>query len=711
VLGVFVAATFVSVLYSYMATPIYRSEAVLEAEKDAGMSINTIGDALASGLSGGTDPEFFATQIGILKNRTLSETLLVRMNLEDSPEFKGKPGFISTIIGSVKSFIGSFFASEQKEDQKEQEGIAQREGLIGAIRGRISAKRDGQGRLLNVWMEAKSPEFAQEMLKNFIDIYLLQNLDKRRRVNREAGSWLSDELKQTEDKLINSLGTLVNFTTKHGVVSIGEASNHILAFFNKAAEGLVKSKEFRIQIEALKRDGGEGALSMGTGIKPPETEALFGKISSLESEYAQMSEIYSENYPKMLMLKKQIEFVRTMIVEKQAKAVKAVALTAKEQEHLSEEAFEAAKKEALDNSELGVQYAVLKKDAETNEEIFRVLLKKAKELQLNTQIIGNNILSVVPATRPVGPVRPRKSLNLLIGCVLGLVGGIMAAMLAEHLDSSVKDSRELERMNLVNLGMVPNGKKLGRRRSRRKIPEEKVIPELQCYYKPTSAMAESLSIIKTSLFLMNPGQSLRSILITSAVPGEGKTFIAISLASTIVSGDKKVLIVDGDLRKPRTSKVFGLKYGLPGLSTLLTNPEASLEQTIYETPVAGMSLMPSGPLPENPVQLLETDHLVALVARLKEMFDLVVLDSPPVVGFSDARLISRAVDGTILVVKQAHASLELVRTAGSILAVPGGAKLLGSVFNNVESSSSRYSYYGNCHYYQYYDYQKYYKQA
>ncbi len=258
------------------------------------------------------------------------------------------------------------------------------EGLTNAVMGRISAGRDKQSRLLIVGVEAYSPWFAQKMLDNLIAIYLEQNLNKRRRIQREASEWLKGELESAQDKVLKSLAALVHFTTKHGVVGVDESNNHVLAFFQTTADALVKSKQQRLQYESLQKENGVSDAAPISGVRAPDLDSLAGKLSMLESEYAQMTEIYSEGYPKLILLKKQIKFIKDRIETEQKKMVSSVVAVAKKQESLSQEAFEAARKKAMENKSLGVEFAVLKKEAETNEEIFKILLTKSKELQLST---------------------------------------------------------------------------------------------------------------------------------------------------------------------------------------------------------------------------------------------------------------------------------------------------------------------------------------
>ncbi len=693
----------VACVYTFTRTNVYRSEAVIELEKESGSTLSNLGETITQGLVGGVEAEVFATQINILKSRALVEALIDKMNLTENPEFvSAGPGYLGAAISWViKQIVGGNDGREEKGDPTKV-----RENLISNVTARISAKREGQSRLLKVGFEAKSPAFAKEGLTQLVDLYLQQNLHKRRRTQIEAVTWLNNEIKSAEEKVVKSLANLVEFTAKHGVVSVDDAANHILTFFQKSAESLVKTKELRLQVEALGKDQSANLAAGISGVKTPDLEQLYAKLSLLEAEYAQMSEVYSENYPRLVMMRKQIQFLKKRIDEEQKKAVKSVIDSAKEREAMSEEVFESAKKAAMDTKSLGVQFAVLKRDAETNEEIFRTLLKKAKELELSAEIIGNNMLTVVPPSIPITPVWPKKGLNMLIGAVLALALGVGAAFLKENLDTSIQDSRDLEKLRLLNLGMIPNYQHIKKLEKDDTQPEENKPPELVVASEPSSAIAEAFSLVRTSLMLTTNNGGPRVIAVTSAAPGEGKTFNAISIAATMANYGERVLLFEGDMRKPRVSKVFSIPRGAVGLSTLLSLPQANADQCIVETNIPNLYILPAGPPPKDPARLLDSDRMKDLLHELVEHYDLIIIDTPPVSGLPDTRIITKFADGVLFVVKQGQTSMDVIRSSLVALDRVKRGVILGAVFNNVGVSSGRYSYYGYryggySHYYRY----------
>jgi polysaccharide biosynthesis transport protein len=402
-----------------------------------------------------------------------------------------------------------------------------------------------------------------------------------------------------------------------------------------------------------------------------------------------------------VMKRKEIAFLKEKLAEHEKKVVTVALETARTQEMLQQEAFEKAKQEAMANNSQGVQSAVLKKETETNGDIYKLLLQKSKELELSTQIIGNNINVVDSPTALPRPVKPKKTLYLLIGCVLGLTGGIMTAFALEQLDTSVHSTDDLEKkLGLATLGVVPDVQKLRRQHH---LNGRRSGFEFLAYDAPKSPVSEAVKNIKTSIFLSAPARSIRTLVMSSSGPREGKTFISVSIASVLCSEDKKVLVIDADLRRPRLGKVFGHSDKIPGLTTLLTRDDVKLQQVLHKAKVPGLYYITSGPLPPNPVALLESERMDRLTNRLAEIFDLVIFDSPPIVGFSDARILAANSDAVILVVKEAYLPVKFINQAKTMVQTSGRTKLLGAVLNMASGSST---YYGSKYtrYYRYYDY-------
>jgi capsular exopolysaccharide synthesis family protein len=224
--------------------------------------------------------------------------------------------------------------------------------------------------------------------------------------------------------------------------------------------------------------------------------------------------------------------------------------------------------------------------------------------------------------------------------------------------------------------------------------------EFLAHNAPKAPVSEAIKNIKTSIFLSLPATSIGTLVVSSAVPQEGKTFISVSIASVLCSNSKKVLLVDADLRRPRIGKVFSQPDNIPGLTTYLTQESAKLQSILHKSKVPGLYYVTAGPLPPNPVALLESERMLEFVNKCRRVFDFVIFDSPPVAGFSDARILSNKVDGVIMVVREGNVPLELIRQSKSMITSANG-RILGVVLNMANGSSDYYGT-GYSGYYRYY---------
>jgi capsular exopolysaccharide synthesis family protein len=346
------------------------------------------------------------------------------------------------------------------------------------------------------------------------------------------------------------------------------------------------------------------------------------------------------------------------------------------------------KADTLNLSEKFIQYGVLKREADTNKQLFDAIIKRIKEQDVTQDIQTVDVWVVEKAEVPKHPSKPRKSLNIMLGLILGLFGGVGLAFFIEYLDNTIKSPEDVEaKLGLPVLGMVALLK------SKDKSIDAIAVKE------PQSTFAESYKAIRTAILLSSAVQSPKSILITSIGPGEGKTVTASNLALTLAQSERTVLLVDGDLRKPRIHRVFDLDNN-EGLSTYLAG--ASELRIVPSGVLSNLSLLPSGPIPPNPSELLGSSRMPDLLRDLKEKFDFIIWDSAPLLTVTDSLVLSRALDGTIIVAKAGSTTFENV-TRG--LKSFGGRRLsdedhhiLGNIINGIDLKSDLY-------YYRYYNYQ------
>lgn len=674
----------ISVLYAYTATPIYRSEATIEVGEESKESIKTLGEGSQRNLESG-DRGATETEGQIFKSRSPAQTLVERMNLDKSPRFSRRHtlGLFGSLMERMGAFKTDGSGSVSDDLTKEKLKAAATEWVLKSVH----VKQQGRTRLLKVAFEADDPNLARELLENYIDIYFDENLRKRRKAVVKTGEWLKDELDHVEKKLVKSLTSLIAFISSHGLVSLDDNANHIITFFNKATERLAKTNEQLNQLEATTLGLGHSSVAvLPPGVQPVDLLRLQERLTLMESEYAEKIQVYSEQYPRVEMLKRSIETLRNKVSEMEKSAVTKVIEVAKQQEVLDHKAFERIRKEAINVNALGVDYAVLKNEVETNEQMFKVLLQKSQEMALNAQLIGNNLHLIDPPEKPIRPVKPKKLLIILFGSFMGLSGGITMAYLLQRIDNKIHKLEDVEReLNLCGLGVVPDIAKL---KMKSCINGGNGRYEFLPHDSPRSLVADCVGNITNSITLLSTSGKNRCYLFTSAVPGEGKTFLSVACAATLASEDRSVLVVDADLRKPSLGKVFGLKDKAPGLSTLIKRRDIKLSSVIHRSRVPGLFFLTAGPTPSNPAAYLRSPRMGKVLDYLKQNFDLLILDTPPAVGFPDVALLKDYCDSIILVARAGKTPVDLLQRAAKLLSSFSG-NTLGVVLNMVDWDSSR----------------------
>ena len=639
-----------------------------------------------------------------MKSRSLAKALIAKMNLSDSPEFTSSKG---RLAGLRSALLLWFRISNPQTNTKK--ALPSLNKLVTNVLGRVSVKPVKTSNLASVSMDATSPAFAPEMLRNYLDLYLEINLKKRRKESLEASAWLKEELAKVEKKLMESQADLVGFLIDNGiVVSSSETGvSPVMDLLTKTMEAHSKSREARLRMQALdaQKVSEQGAV-LPKDVNTEYIGKLKEQLALFEVEYSQMKGLYSPDYPKMKMLSQKINYLKDRIQEIEKSVVDSALDTAKKEETLFKGSVKSARDEANRVKALDAQHMLLKKDVETNEEFHKIILKEYKENDIKARTISNNARIVDTPTEPEAPCWPKKKLFLLIGGLMGLVGGIAAAFAVERLDNTVQTPEEIERdFNVRRLAIVPDLDTLAKAQGRelRNIPYEFV-----AHRRPKSPMSDAIRNIHTSISLSNADKPVRCMVVSSPNPAQGKTLISISVATVMCSGHKKVVIVDADMRKPRVHQVFGHRDPGPGLSTLLGGFGPQISQAVHAHSIKGLFYITSGPPVEDHLSLLRSDRMKRLVDQLRRAFHYIVFDSPPILGFSDVPTLCTHADGLIMVAKQGHLGRDALREAINATSSVNGCEILGVVLNKAHASGeygfpyfgyNRDYYYGNYRYY------------
>jgi capsular exopolysaccharide synthesis family protein len=432
-------------------------------------------------------------------------------------------------------------------------------------------------------------------------------------------------------------------------------------------------------------------------------QRLDEKYADLRGEYVDALGQYGPNFPKVKRLRDQVNEVQSIAERERKRVVERMRndyQAALARERLLSGAVAQQKVEVGKLSQLLIEDNILKREFETNQQLYQNLLQHLKDATVAAGLRATNIHLVDPALIPSAPVRPNKLYNIEVGLLVGLVLGVTLAFVRESLDNSIRSAEDLERLIpapalAVILKARPSWMKV--REAKGQSADGAV--ELVVLRRPLSSMAESYRSLRTSVLLSTAPRPPQALLVTSAQPSEGKTCTAVNLALGLAQRGVRVLIVDADMRRPGVSRGLGLPENGNGLSSVLSGAQ-SLDEALSQFEAApNLWVLPAGPRPPNPADLLTSPTMAKVLQDLRQRFEHVVVDSPPLLIVTDATILSTLVDGVVLVVESGVTPSGAVVRAHKILESAGG-RILGTVLNKLDLSHDGYygTYYRNSHY-------------
>jgi polysaccharide biosynthesis transport protein len=581
----------------------------------------------------------------------------------------------------------------------------QRPPELGGFLGSLGVKRVPNSRLLDVSFEATNPLLAAQMVNAHIKNYIDQNRRSHYQSTTEATTWLTDQLDELRIKVKNSEDARLEYEKKNQIWELDDKQNittQRLADLNKE---LTQAQSDRMNRQSLFEFAKSGEIDSVPQIRDNSAvQDLIRKRAETSAQYNDALAQYGPNFPKVQRLQVQLSELDASVIREKKSVVGRLDSEfreARQREDLLTKTLDQQKIEANRMSELMVQYNILKRDAEANKSLYDGLLTKLKEAGISAALQSSNIRIVDPAMVPSFPARPAKARNIALAFLVGLVGGIGLALIREYMDNTVKTPDDIETLSrLPSLAVVPafaesngdarrsrllgggNGNGHGRERH----------AELVAQHYPKSQMSEAFRALRTSLLLSQAEHPPQIILVTSALPREGKTTAAANLAVTLAQLGDRTLLIDADLRKPGIGRLLNLGNGkFAGLSSYLAGVSSLDLVTVQHPAIPNLSAIPTGPLPPNPADLLSSHKLADALAELRTRFKFIVIDTPPIMAATDAVILSVQADGVLIVVRSGETPKEaFTRTRDLLVSVK--CHLLGVVLNAVDSSAPDYYY-------------------
>jgi len=679
--GVIIAA----VLVILFMTPVWEGKVTLQITQDSGstlISSSSKMDPLGQMMGSSDLDRFYRTQYSILQSPTLAYGLIDALNLKEHPSYKK---IIKKNPGDPPEVIRQKYAKD--------------------LLDHLSIEPVKNSYLVDVIFHSTDKALAQKVPEAIQGEYLKLCMNTRKQSFAMLRDWLDDELVRQGRKLEISEQNAIVEGQKGDSLGIDITDektvqmNVVLQKYVQVARVLTTCQSDRAAKEALykqiKEKGADAPVITNNLLIQKLREQLIG----LQGQASGRGQVFGARFPDQQVSVANVKEVQDKLnkeVQRLETSVKADYEAALKAEKLLQQEFDEAKAKTVDMENGLVNYHMLRRDLQTNQALYEGLLARMKDASVAATMVPGNISVIANAELPFKPYMPRPGLFLALALALGSLMGIAIAFFVEYLDSSIKTVEELEKISHIpSLGMIPMAENGA-------VPAGSATLETITHFQPRSQISEAISHIRSAIMLSTSTSPPQVIVVTSCNPQEGKSTSTSNIAIGLSGGERKVLLIDCDMRKPRLHRVFN-ESNRRGLTSHLTG-SAALEDIIRPTEVPNLYLMPAGPTPPNPNDLISSAAFSKMLDSLRQQFQHVLIDSPPVIGFADARTLSVMSDGVVLVFKHHSTTREAARLAVQMLA-QSNSQILGSILTMVKKSRLGYgAYYG---YYKYYD--KYYK--
>jgi capsular exopolysaccharide synthesis family protein len=561
---------------------------------------------------------------------------------------------------------------------------------VGAFRSRLGIEPVAGTRLVNLRFTAYDPEVAKSAVNALAEAYIEQALEYRYTTSSEATGWLSARVGEQKQKVEEAERALQAYREREGLVNIEERQSLVDQKLSALTAAVVNARTERITKETLFNQmrllSSAQLESFPAVMASPVIQGLKGQVVELQRDQARLADTYGEKHPEMVRVRSQLRATEEKLRSESQNVVKSIEndyLTARQQEVNLQASLDGIKREALEINRKAIEFGVLKREVEGNQQLIRELTSRTKETSLESELKSTNIRINERAEKGV-LIAPRMSHNFALGLLIGLGLGIGLTLLFEHLDNTLKTPEDVKQyLGLPFLGVVPD---VTARSAGAGGPK----PSPLILKNPKSAVAEAYRVLRTNLIFSSAESSGRVMLVTSANPGEGKTTTTVNVAASLAQTGARVLAVEADLRRPSMSQHFSVPK-TPGLTDLIVG-KAEASAAIHSTRYKGLMVLPCGYVPPNPAELLGSARMKDILRALRSHYDWVLIDTPPVLAMADTPVLCPIVDGVILVVAAEVSGRPAVQRAmDQILGVNG--KITGVVLNRVDLERNAY-YYG-----------------
>ncbi|MBI2829339.1 MAG: polysaccharide biosynthesis tyrosine autokinase [Acidobacteria bacterium] len=677
-------AVFLSVaLHTFTAVRIYEGAVRILIERE---NPNVVSFQEVLEQSELTD-DYYETQYKILQSRALARSTIDSLDLWSHPQLNQPPRLtIRAILMRPVNTVARWFEPPRPIEAPDAAETRAQSRVIDRFLRSLTVSAVRYSRLVDVTFRSPDPQLAARVANALSESYIRQSVELRSSTTKEASEFLTQQLAEQRKRLEASEQALQAYRERTDSVSLEERQNVVVQRLADLNAAVTRANTARIQKEATYNQV-KGIMENPAAIDKvplilsnPFVQQQKTELAQLQRQRAQLSEKLGPNHPDMVKVGLAIQNAEARIQAEAAQIVQAMRSdyeAAVAEERTLSAALSQQKQEAQVLNRAGIQYGVLQRDATANRQMFENLLQRTQETGVSEELKAGNIRVVDPAETPSAPVSPDLFNNLLFALLGGLSLAVGLAFAFEYVDDRIKNPDEMKKhLGLPFLGMVP-------------ALFDKSVTAPLISENISSMFSESFRSIRTNVLFSSTDDGGRMIVVTSSAPGEGKTIVATNLSVALAQAGHRVLLIDSDMRKPRTHEVFSREIS-PGLSNLLVG-NAAASEAIRDCSTPGLWLMPAGNHPPNPAELLGSKRFKDFTAFLLQYFDWIILDTPPVMAVTDASIVSNMAHGVLFVVGAEMTSRRVAQRAIEQLEL-GQAKFVGAVLNRVDLEHNSYYY-------------------
>ena len=681
IIAFFLIVVVATAIGTLMQTPIYRAEITLRIDSEASKIIPfKDGSYYDTG-----DPDYFQTQLELLKSRAVAERVVAQMKL--------KPAVVTA--PPARPWWEELFRKDNPQEvpfSPEEATRAAARNVADSLRGGLAVAPIKNTKMVRVSYASANPRLASDVLNTFAQIFINFNVEQRYDQSSYAKTFLEEKLAETKAKLETNERALIDFQRENAIVSVDDRQTLLSSTLSDYSAAANKAEQDLARAEALYELIKTNPEAAPQVIESKMVQVLKEQRAKVQAEYADNLRIFKPGYPKMQQLQVQTDELDKGIKAEIDAVKKSVetsyqGLLGQQKSILAK--LEQTKKDVLDLQGRSIRYNILKRDVDTDRAIYNSLLQRLNEVGVTGGTGVNNISVVDRAEVPPSPFKPDLRQNLIIAMLLGLIGGAALAFFLEHLDDTIRTPEDMEQITqLPVLGVVPKlqhpktaeGRSLG----------------LLAHDDVRSTFAEAYRSVRTALQFSTRDGAPKVFMVTSTAQADGKTTTTLALAINSAQTGRPVLLIDGDMRHPAVHKALGVDNSR-GLSNFLSSDVPALG-VVRTTEIPNLFVIPAGPMPPNPVELLSGPKLASLLGQLGDRFSQIIIDSAPVLGLADSIVLGDQVGAVLFVVASGHTRKAHARAALKRLR-QANVHPLGAIMTKLDLRDGMYGYESAYYYY------------